>query len=1016
MIEALIRAGANGAALAVLASAGELDAAGLRRQAQLAAWSGRRELERASLEALCATDAAQTGDHARLVDLYLVGGEPLLALQHARQLPVPESGPELAVRLALEAGDVDQALELVRGAQSGPHQGKWQETELRLLESDLRFGELEETLAKRFEENPKDFEQRYESVLLRLRDEPRLIDLWYKRLQAGRGDGDLRRQVLSLALRQGRRDVITSLLEEELRQDPLDLVLRDRLEVLEAQQIPGARATILAGLRNREAREEPTRQALLHLGGRPWDPELVQALMAPLEGKAHGAPLRTAYAALLAEKAPTRLVTYMREQLDLLPGNSDLLVQWADVAAWQGDREAELQAREALTQVLPRSSQNWLQLADLRTRREGARAGLRTWQQAIEPGSFSSWPGQVQRAALQSALDARDRAQVAEWAAAALADAEADSAVLASAAEGLAELGRFTESERAWLRVLERNPRAADAHAGLARLEMERRRPDRALPHFEALRGTPQGNTSPVRYLHAEALTQAGRTDQARELYATLARGKELDPLCQEIIQARALLRIGRTDEGLALLEAEARKQPEQTSLWLELAQETHAAGKPEAALVQARGLAQRLPSDERVATLLGNLCLETRRFEEAEHWLMKALDLGADPAPLALQLSQVEQAFARPRSAAQALALHLDASERIDPAVPPALQRLRDEARPLLALYHLQRSAGNDRVEFDGVAGTWLFEKENQRLFAGVGEALYRGEFVGSGGLPEVQEQQFLEFALALEARRVGGDSYGLGMHAFPDAPGADTGQGWLGLSGWYRFGGREQSSRLRLGLELSELWSQPAGAVTLGGRVHRFKATQEWQISGRTWSALEASVALPSVQVGGETIEDRLIRASWAAGRTLRGADSAVASPMPWPRFERLPESPYLGARPKDASVDHLGIWAAIDTQQFAGDADLPRLLPIADQATYGLAGMRYDRVLGPGLGGMVSAQIGLDLDQNDTTHALEAGLTWRPRYGIELVLQGLVGKALGRTSADDERLLLIGLHLRR
>ncbi len=1011
----LIRLGENSVALAVLDASSPLTEELEGRRAQVARWLGLSQVESSSIESLAHAGVATEEDRSRLVDLHLLGGEPGKGLPHAKHLARAhntQTSWETAIHLATESGAVGEAIELCReAARSTGKTQPWLQKELQFLRADLRIDELRDRLITLELSDPKLYRADLEEILQRTDDRPHLLDYWYRRLQATPDDGALRRRVIGLALSENRKEIITAILSQQFESSGTPGSDLARLPILQQYGVEDARGKLLSALRSASFNPGDMLMGLQTLTAMPWDEELYGALIVPLGDHQPPAELHAAHMGLLSKYQSARVLSYLDDLNQRFPDSALFLTDLANNAMWQNARTIEIDSRLALLDLLPGDAENRAQLADAYILDRQPQKALEVFTSQTDAPSMGQRSKVAQRAALEAAVAMADNERIRLWSAEILTNGEAPLTIWNLCAEALTTAGYPDQARGAWESCLEREDTNIPALEGLGNHHLSRQEVSIARPYLERMWTLESDPTHRQIFLLAEARRETGDEKASIELYQKLLD----DPSGQSTFSAKALLRLGRSEEGLQAMRKIAEASPNQIRPWLDLVDESVKAGQYERALELSRVSSQLKPLDPNLRIETAFIAMTLGRYEEAEEYLTQALELGADPSRIALAMSEAQRKSGQLAAAAQTLEHHIESDGATDPDAHSTLQSLRERLRPMVGFYVSQMEAGKDSMTKWALVGSARLNQEHTRLFATVTQLDFEGQWTPPVPGPEMLEDSFSVASLSWMKDRGYDRRVTLGLTAFPDSPGIDEGAGSVGAWGMHRWGSYEAGAQTSLRLGLEELWTDPVAATGLGGRESSLQWSYLRQREGHSWWHAQVHLGQPTIQVGSDVLDDTLVEASLGWGKTLRGKNSAMAQAINFPHFARLPDSPYLGRALEDSGEEHLEWWLALEQQKLLGDSVLASRLPIADNAAYALTGLSYDRRLAPGFGTTIGGQLGFELDSASFTQSFEAGFTWRPSFGTEVLLRGSTGDSMGRSNDDEFHAILLGVHLR-
>ncbi|MEZ6017346.1 MAG: hypothetical protein R3F49_19690 [Planctomycetota bacterium] len=1050
LAEVLIKMDEAEAARAVLLAATSADTALARRLAELGAWGGLTELELGALEQLTTLGAATEEDRSRLVDLYMFDAQPERARPHAEALArtaTSIAGQALPIQLALEVGDVDAALEaLALRRRAAPDEDYWIEEELDLLEQDLRFDALEARLRALAAADPAQYEARYELLLRRSwRLEP-LLELLMARLARDAGSEADADEALALARHLGAGAVVRSLVERDLAPEGDCVRLISRMDALRRLGLTDLRARLLDRLLATPIDANTTREALEALGRSSYDPALLQRVLE--SGRQHaGEPeVQLALLGVLDAHDPTRALRFARLLAAQRASDPAAQQRVVERAQWASDEPLELAAREALAACLTD--------ADAARLNDAARATL-----AVKSGRFEYalglWRGVLgaSRTGRSLQLDPEVAEIPLAWREGALASAalagRADevSAFRARYSTGAPDEAQLERAVGLSLFGLGQCGHAAPflaRAADLAPLDVEvalrlgqslswSDDPRGARPVLERLLDLPGGATVEARFLLAEVYHALSLRTLAAPLYEQVVQEHAVARLDERLWCARSLVRLGSFGQagkraaGLEVLHDLAASSPPTTSgagegaawsLPVEVSEGLLAADEPDEARRVIEGFLALHPNHARAHRLAGRVALALGDRAAAIDSLVRAVELGrAAGAPsdgAELDLARAYDSAGRWRDARAATAAMLRARDS-DGTLLAYDQDLGERLADLGGALLRWRGIGDDSFTSLGVFGSTLVADERSRLVGAVLWQSYTGRANAvDNGATDV-DASFASVQLAFDRRRAPDQRWAVGLHAFPDAPGA----GSLGVWGAYRLeddvaGRWNAEGRVHLG----DLWGEPFAAAGLGGRTDGVELTGFRALGSAWWTSGSARTAEVSIDAPGRgEVSDTLFGARVAVGRVLSAHAPRVAEPTAFDRVGPLGFSPYLDPRAAaGADGDHVQVYVGLDHQSLGGGADLASLLPIAERTSYLLLGGRVDRLIAHEVGGTLEAVAGVELESGDPALSLDAGATWRPSFDLEVLGRVGAGQALGRSGAETELRILLGIQLRR
>lgn len=1038
VFDALVAMRELDAARTVLLASGCAEAPLARRLAQVSAWTDARELEAAALERLAALDAATVDDRSRLVDLYLFAGREALARPHAEALANAlgtRASLRLPIQLALECGDVDAALAALAALQQRePSEPYWREEELGVLEEDLRFDALEARLGALARTDPDTYEARYEVVLRRRWRLAPLLALLLARVERGVESPEEHAEALALAHHFDDRRALGRLVELDLALGGDPLRVLERLTALERRGRSDLRPRLEQSLAAGRLTTSDVLRAFEVLATDVWDPRLLQAVLVGARELGADPAVEVGLLSLLDARDPALALQLARVAAARRPSDPGAWSRLATRAAWGGDAALELAARTTLaTLALAPVEAVANDEARAQLELEAGRmadalavwAGLCAGTVAGEPPAAWVVNGLVAASMLADPTpgEAWLRRHV---------EGRADAGeVLGAAAQQLIERERLGRAAQLFARVLELTPDDPRALLRLAQARSWSDDPRGARAPLERLAALPAGDRTEVRFLLGEVYGAVGEAARARPLFERVVAEYDAASDAEQLWCARALVRLGRTEAGLTALRALVARPGAVPALRVELAEGLLVADAPREASLELAAHLGRRPTDARAQRLLGRAHLALGEREAAIRALLRAVTLeglvaeGGERSGSGAQLD-LAHAFdgGGEWRAARATTHAMLATVGAEPELCALDQDLSERLATLGGALLRYRSVGDDHATTVGVFGSTIVDDEWSRVLLAVEQHDYAGRAaVVDNGATDVAES-FASVRLAFDHRAAPERRWAVGAHAFPEAPGGGRVGAWAAL----RFDDGDAGRwRVDARAQLGDLWAEPFAAVGLGGRtsgleLEGFRALQGswWTAGGLRTAAL--SIDDPTNGMGGGEVSDQLFGARVSVGRVLSAHAPRVAEPAAFDRLGPLGFSPYLESRADrdgaalDRDSDHVQVYAGLDHQSLGDGADLATRLPIADEATYFLLGGRIDRLVADGLGGMLEGVAGVELGSGEPALGLDAGATWRPSFGLEVLGRAGVGRALGRADADTEVRLWIGVQLRR
>ncbi len=302
---------------------------------------------------------------------------------------------------------------------------------------------------------------------------------------------------------------------------------------------------------------------------------------------------------------------------------------------------------------------------------------------------------------------------VAEYRAAARLDAERGRVGSAIAALGstLRELGRPDATVVIYRQILEKSPRDAAAHLGLANELSAQGRHDEAVAEYrDAIRLKP-GDALAVYYL-GNALKALGKRDEAIAEYREAARlDAEWGHVGSAIGALGSTLReLGRPDETVAIYRQILEKSPRDAAAHLGLANELSAQGRHDEAVAECREAIRLNPGDALAHNNLADSLKETGDLGAAMRSIEEALRLDPEnglPRATLAEILLLRGRFAEAVPALERAAMRLAATEwrRHAPTYEgllPKARWLKSQAAALKALAGPDVADGKESTALD--------------------------------------------------------------------------------------------------------------------------------------------------------------------------------------------------------------------------------------------------------------------------------------------------------------------------
>jgi len=991
------------------------DTALWRQRARLAGWLSLFDAEIEARERLVGAQE-DIAERERLVAIYTYAGRPEGAIPHARKLAELSGDPahlERPAQLALQGGDVDLALELFEELAAKGDERRWREKIVEVAEQDLRIdryiAELD-LLRRRYPDG--DYEARLESVYRRRNLTRPLAALLEERLLRTPDDLELERQAIDLYVSLGDDGKVRELLRTRMERSDDPRLFFEQLPLFDAAGVPGAADRALAMATSERLRPEDAPLALDLLRDRVKDPKYLAAARA-LALRFVGTPEARSFLLFLVDRAPDdRARAEEAEKLSRAhPESLELLKAWTDRAAWAGDVEGAVRAREILRERTPGDRENLKELASLY-----GQAGRHPEAVALLRG-MAERDGVESDAALafvEALFAAGEFDEAISWLERRAALPNATRTERLRVADQLFASERFDRALRFYLGVLEED--GNDAHA-LLRVGLARswnNDPRGAIPFLERRLAVTEEKRADVRFYLGEAYWAGDEEKKAREMHNAALEELLAMPareLTQDVMVAKMLARFGRVDEARPVFERVLEQAPSDVNVVLDYADSMVAARdarKARELVDHAKALA---PRKGRVIQTEGKVALIERRYEDAARAFSETIRLQGPDAGTEAELGRALDLSGEPRPAAEAYrrSLLLQPDNR---DMTAALARLVDETSRLVAGDVLFRTAGDDRTLAAWAQGSLpLGDRTRLGAALGFGDFSGRADAVDAGATDVRESVAFLGLAAFRSILRQ--STVAAGVVAYPGAPGDAPVGGWADVSLVNPEPHRLLAARLYAHLLLED----PAAAPGLGGRVSGVNLAGQTDVGTRFWASGEATYDSLSVDdpADGTVTNGRFKGIATFGWRALDGGKRMAAPPrVALGRLDGLMGA-QLAQLPEETAGPLLDVWATYEGIRLLGDQDLADLIPVGTDFDYLTLGARSEFHLARGLGAGVEGYAGLDLGNSDPIFGVQGGLTWRPNQAAEVFALVGYGSALGRAGDDDSFLFRLGINWR-
>jgi tetratricopeptide (TPR) repeat protein len=982
-------------------------------RARMAGWLTLPRMEVEARERLLVREDTREA-RERLLTLYRQIGRPEKAVPHALTLSKGSDDPQVLERpvlLALESGDVDLALEILDDlAQASDDPAHWREKIVTLASQDMRVDRMVRELKLLRERYPeRDYERRLEGVYRRRNMRRELALLLEERLERA-PNAQLEQEVLGLYAALGNEERLRAILIRRVERTthPRDFFFN--LATYTLREVPGL---------EEHARRHATSPQL-----EAGDVGLVlDALQPLLEQDAYREVAATVarrfpdgerareFLVMLVDRSgsDTARAKEAERLARALPDHPAFLTAWIERAAWAGDVESEIAARELWRERAREDDENLRCLANLYATARRHDDAVVVWRRLAKRDGLKS------EATLQL-IDALFAVQNYEEAVAwlekraALPNATVEDRL--HVANQLFGQEYYDRALRFYAAVLDLEENQPVALLRTGQIRSWTNDPRGAIPFFERRLEVTDEKSAEVRYYLGEAHWAIHEKDAGRRYHERAL--KELQALPapdvqQEVMVAKMLVRFGRLEEARPIFERVVEQLPGDVDLVLDYADSMLALRDA----AKARELVDRAKSIEkrraRTMTTDGKVLLLEKRYEQAATVLTDAIATYGADAGTQSELGRARELAGewRPASEAYRKSLTLQPDNR---DVARSLQRVIDEVAPLLHGSVAFRAAGDDRVFELWAQASKPLSNERVRLSAALGVSAYSGRAAAvDNGLTDIDEVVGRgQLSAVWRYRRT--SHVAAGLDAYPGAPGDAPVGGWAGLL----IVGHEPYRSLAVDLHGHLLLEDPPSAVGLGGRTSGIHVALHHDLGKRLWAGLE--LAYDSLSLDNPSARDGRFRGSATIGWRILGENTQVADEL------RLDQSllsglvgTHVAARPGGRDGRLVTVWATYEPIRLLDDKELTNLIPIGDRFDYVRLGIRGDFHLARGWGARASGWAGYDLSGDEPNFGVEAGVTWRPAHKLELTGVAGYGTALGRSDAADSFLVRLGLTYR-
>lgn len=938
--------------------------------------------------ALARRPSEETYEH--LVQLHLNGFEFSAAADALMALAARNDDRTLhgrAAALYLQAGRLDDAIAALRSrAERFGHEMEVERRVIALLLEDVRVDEALVALRRAEQRWPRaGFDAQLEGLLRRFQRHDELRERLERKVARGAHSPEELEELIALEMRRGKLDLVRRILTERAShatEDPQGFVRS--VPLLEEFGIEGVRARLedvlaLPTLEESAAVEllyesQGLREELFELVTRrlfarfPFAKEILEQRLAWVDrGTDDRARLE-------------RIRGLTREH----PRHPQLMRAWIDRATWAGDLDEEIRARETWRSLPNRDWENVERLAELYEAR-GRYAGAVEMRRLLAERDGRGSGAERRLVNVLLAFGDSDRAVevVRRW-------VELDPNPSEDDRDQLAELclqtSRFAEARRHYQLLLASSRRAADPTPmlRLGQIALWTGESDVAERWFQGYLGQAHEAKPEALYGVGEALWSLRRRSEARAWLeraeaawerAAAAGNSEPD---DRVNRARALIRLERYDEGLALFEEELRRRPGTLAVELHYLEALRAAKRTEEAerfLAEAR---RRRPGDLRWLRAEADLDLDQLRYGAAIAKLLQLRAMDADDHWLHADLGLARRRQGEYRAAF----LHYDAARRLRPGAcffDEPWRELRDEVVHWVQGEFSYRTAGSDRTLSVESKLSWLVDEDRHRFTTTLREEHFSGVSVAGGGRSDQSITTLAnEVAYRFEDEHVFRSGIDLYFGDERDVP----------VGAWARFELLEPEpyTATDLMLEVNDLLDVPAAAPSFGGWRHRASARHTRRFSDDWFGFAAASLALQGIEPpNGPRADDPFFSGLLGVGVDLLASDPTLTVQVEYLPLRVLgdkelvdllpmaPRNDYLTLRAQ-TTIDRCPDWKLF-LEGFVGQ-DLHDSSPIL-----GVQG-RYDRNLSDDFWLWVSAGYSSQAAgraQGDAWHA-SIGLRWR------------------------------------
>jgi len=982
----------------------EHDAEFWKRRATLASWLGAPADEADALEHYLKLHE-DLDARRRLVDIYPFLGVPERAVPHAILLSAGAndlSENERAALLALESGELGEGVELLEKlAERSEDPIQWRKKIAALyvqnLDLDRAITVYEQLLAKT---GDREIEKTLEGLYRRTDKPAKLLALLRRQLARNPMNFWIRDQVLNLLTAAGEHEKARKLVREAAALSQSPQTFYDRLVQYDTAGVEGLadRAWKMAFSPELQASDiRAALESLRYFVDRPEfrDVALLLSLRFP---KADGVKQ---FRLLIIDRAETdheRAV--LAEELAICyPDDLEVLRAWRERAAWAGDREAEIRARERILEVKPDDSENRFALADLYMLDNEPKLAIAHWRELIERDGVRSPAVDRLSSYLINAGKVDEGLKLLEERA---SDPNATVEERLIAGEQLFFRQKLGQALVYYRAVLSKDGDNRTALLRLGQIHSWTNDPRGAIPYFEHALSVATGQESLIHFYLGESYWAIGEFDKARSQHALALEQMNNDPdpsVDAASRLARSLTRLERFKEATPLYRKLIAEDPENEDLLLDYAEALIGEGD----LTRARSLVDRVndldPNNRRLLRLDGQLAKLEGNYESSSTSFESSISLHGPEAGVYADLGIAQELTGDWKQSLDSYSRWFQLQENETAEI--SMHRLRDALSNHVALLFTEHRVADDLARETAVHGSLLLDKERTRLGLGLGRAKYNGRAaaVGSGLVDVTEDLDTLD--LSFDRRIYGANRIAAGATLYSGKNTGDSVGGWAAV----HLEGSDPYWLLEARGYADEVFKSPTAAVGLEGRASGFEMRGFRMFDQRFW--LGTSMRVENLEItppGAARTRDGNFVGSFDLGFRLRDGNTAAASRYRERTIPHLSTSPYLAGAPEGCEDLLVNAWLTYQTNRLFDGADLAQLIPIGERFDYLFVNSSVDKQVTTNLGARVEAYVGSELHSMENIWGAQATMTWRPSQLGEITLGGGTGRALGRSTFTD------------